>query len=217
MSITHLPRICAGLMLAAVAALTAPGCAVIDVMSANRPVDDSHMSHAIAAIAPIGTPRDQTIQRLNAAGIQGDFINSVGHVVDGKMSMSEVDVTLRDSLYEAQSWKRPNGEDWLIDVLLTFDTAGRLESITSQPNFGHVPPSTRLVRRRWRPDGQGLAFQQLGNDGDVPRLLQLTSTAANTPGVATTQSASTAESSEFLPPKIAIGISDSPNAFDNLR
>jgi hypothetical protein len=74
------------------------------------PLQDADLTKKIMAIAPVGTPRDETIQRLKAAGIDGAFGSDKS--------------AIGSEYYCCRSWRRENGEVWRINLLLHFDKSG---------------------------------------------------------------------------------------------
>jgi hypothetical protein len=85
------------------------------------PLDDSDLTKKILAIAPVGTPRDETVRRLRAAGIDGAFGSE--HSAFGK------------DYYCCQAWRRTPGEVWRISLLLHFDKSGNLCETLDLPDL----------------------------------------------------------------------------------
>jgi len=96
------------------------------------PLDDSDLTKKILAVAPVGTPRDETVRRLRAAGIDGAFGSE--HSAFGK------------DYYCCQAWRRPHGEVWRISLLLHFDKAGNLCETLELPDLHADNPKSAKVR-----------------------------------------------------------------------
>ena len=71
------------------------------------PMVYEEQSKELLKIAPLGTPKDQAIQQLEAAGVSGEFASS-------------------PSIYYCDLWKRENGNRWHLNVALLFNEAGEL-------------------------------------------------------------------------------------------
>ena len=96
------------------------------------PLDDSELTKKILALAPVGTPREETVQRLKAAGIDGSF-------------GSERSAFGKD-YYCCQTWRRSPGEIWRISLLLHFDKSGNLCETLELPDLhADNPRSTKTV------------------------------------------------------------------------
>ncbi len=94
------------------------GCVVPQMV--RCPVADADLSKNIFEIAPKGTPRDETISKLRAAGIDGSFAPDKS--------------TMGKDYYCCQSWRRPSGEVWRISMLLHFDKSGNFVETLDMPN-----------------------------------------------------------------------------------
>lgn len=102
----------------------------------------SEQKARIHEIAPVGTPRDEAVERLRAAGIDGEF-------------------GARDTIYYCGLWERPDGTYWQMDVALLFDAEGRLYDL--RPAEAEVRPLTE----RSGPEGGTPA-----RAGNAPRATQ---------------------------------------------
>ena len=71
------------------------------------PMVFEEQSKELLKIAPLGTPKAEAIQKLEAAGISGEFAS-------------------RSSIYYCDLWKRENGKRWHLNVALLFNEAGAL-------------------------------------------------------------------------------------------
>ena len=103
----------AGALLLALCAFFAAGCQLGDRLVFS-PLNHQELERELMDIAPIGTPREQAVESLKAAGIAGRY--------------GGVDESAR-SLYYCNTWERPDGERWLIDAALLFDDKGALYAV----------------------------------------------------------------------------------------
>lgn len=71
------------------------------------PMVFDEQSKELLKIAPLGTPKAEAIQKLDAAGITGEFASS-------------------PSIYYCDLWERENGKRWHLNVALLFNEAGAL-------------------------------------------------------------------------------------------
>jgi len=71
------------------------------------PIVFDEQSKELLKIAPLGTPKAEAIQKLEAAGISGEFASS-------------------PSIYYCDLWERENGKRWHLNVALLFNEAGAL-------------------------------------------------------------------------------------------
>jgi hypothetical protein len=85
------------------------------------PIADADLTKRILEIAPKGTPRDETIAKLKAAGIDGSF--GAEKSAFGK------------EYFCCQSWRRPDGEVWRINLLVHFDKAGNFVETLDLPDL----------------------------------------------------------------------------------
>jgi hypothetical protein len=85
------------------------------------PIADADLTKKILDVAPIGTPRDEAIGRLKAAGIDGAFGSD--HSAFGK------------DYFCCQTWRREHGEVWRISLLLHFDKSGKLCETLDLPDM----------------------------------------------------------------------------------
>ncbi len=74
------------------------------------PLSYPEQKTAIMEIAPLGTPRDETVKKLAEAGIEGSF-------------------GIRNSVYYCDFWQREEDQRWHLDLALLFDQTGRLYQI----------------------------------------------------------------------------------------
>jgi hypothetical protein len=82
-------------------------------LSHNEQVDE------ILEIVPLKTPREEVVEKLEAAGISGNF---------GPAS---------NSIYYCDLWTREDGSRWHMDVALLFDQSGELyKTRRSQASIG---------------------------------------------------------------------------------
>lgn len=93
------------------------------------PVADADLTKKILAVAPVGTPRDEAVRRLKAAGVDGAFGSD-------KSAFGK-------DYYCCQTWRRPHGEVWRISLLLHFDKSGNLCETLDLPdlNAEHSKPA----------------------------------------------------------------------------
>jgi len=94
------------------------GCVVPQMV--RCPMVDADLSKNIFEIAPKGTPRDETIAKLRAAGIDGSFAPDKS--------------TMGKDYFCCQTWRRPGGEVWRISMLLHFDKSGNFVETLDMPN-----------------------------------------------------------------------------------
>jgi hypothetical protein len=87
------------------------------------PLPTTEQVHEILAIAPLGTSRDDVLQKLSDAGISGSFGEN-------------------QSLYYCDLWKRKDDLRWHLNVVLLFDDDGKLYA-TRPDASGHVDPTPR--------------------------------------------------------------------------
>lgn len=85
------------------------------------PIADVELTKKILEIAPKGTPRDETIAKLKAEGIEGSF--------------APVKSAMGKDYFCCQSWRRPNGEVWRINLLLHFDKSGNFVETLDLPDL----------------------------------------------------------------------------------
>lgn len=71
------------------------------------PLVFEEQSQELLKIAPVGTQKEQAIERLNAAGVSGEFSSS-------------------PSIYYCDLWEREDGKRWHLNVALLFNEAGEL-------------------------------------------------------------------------------------------
>ncbi|MCH9653995.1 MAG: hypothetical protein K0U86_15140 [Planctomycetes bacterium] len=71
------------------------------------PMVFEEQSKELLKIVPLGTPKTEAIQKLEAAGISGEFATS-------------------PSIYYCDLWERENGKRWHLNVALLFNEAGAL-------------------------------------------------------------------------------------------
>ncbi|MEX0716897.1 MAG: hypothetical protein WD066_09930 [Planctomycetaceae bacterium] len=139
-----------GAWLAAAIALAA-GCRLGQpTIEANR-LSWSEQKSRIHEIAPVGTPRDEAVERLRAAGIDGEF-------------------GARDTIYYCGLWERPDGTHWQMDVALLFDADGRLYDL--RPAEAEVRPLTEGPEQRGTRgrDGHATSVRRGETAGEEPQL-----------------------------------------------
>jgi hypothetical protein len=85
------------------------------------PLADADLTKRIFEIAPKGTPRDETIAKLRAAGFDGAFGSD-------KSAMGK-------DYFCCRSWQRPDGEVWRINLLLHFDKMGNFVETLDLPDL----------------------------------------------------------------------------------
>jgi hypothetical protein len=95
------------------------GCVAVPQM-VRCPMGDADLSKNIFEIAPKGTPRDETIAKLRAAGVDGSF--------------APQNSSMGKDYFCCQSWRRPDGEIWKISMLLHFDKSGNFVETLEMPN-----------------------------------------------------------------------------------
>lgn len=71
------------------------------------PMVFEEQSKELLKLVPLGTLKDEAIQKLDAAGISGEFASS-------------------PSIYYCDLWERENGTRWHLNVALLFNEAGAL-------------------------------------------------------------------------------------------
>ncbi|HET6426251.1 MAG TPA: hypothetical protein VFG20_21345 [Planctomycetaceae bacterium] len=86
------------------------------------PLPIAEQTAKILEIAPLGTPRDEAIERLEKAGIVGNF--STGS---------------SKSTFYCDVWPQPDKERWHINVVLLFDEDGAL--------YGTLPALPSAVKK----------------------------------------------------------------------
>jgi len=107
----------------------AAGCVGPQIQAVRCPLDDKELNKKILEVAPVGTPRDEAVKRLNDAGISGAFGSE--HSGFGK------------DYYCCQKWHRPSGETWRISLLVHFDKSGKLSETLDLPDLSadHAKPT----------------------------------------------------------------------------
>lgn len=98
---------------------TVAGCVGLPMV--RCPLPDAELTNKILAIAPVGTPRDETIRRLKAAGLEGAFGSD-------KSSLGK-------DYYCCQCWRQPHGERWRVSLLLHFDKEGKFCETLDLPDL----------------------------------------------------------------------------------
>ncbi|MFN0195176.1 MAG: hypothetical protein ACKVT0_00395 [Planctomycetaceae bacterium] len=90
----------------------------------------SEQQQEILKLAPVGTSREEVVDRLKKAGIDGTF-------------------GVSDTVYYCDIWNRPGGERWHLNVALYFDDEGLLydsrlaQAETGLVNESQVDPSLK--------------------------------------------------------------------------
>jgi hypothetical protein len=112
------------MLLAAAAAGFLAGCQMTPAAAiVGCPLPSTEQVQEILAIAPLGTHRDEVVQRLSKAGIAGNYGEN-------------------QSLFYCDLWKRSDDLRWHINVVLLFDDDGKLYA-TRPDAAGQVDPSPR--------------------------------------------------------------------------
>lgn len=88
---------------------TFSGCMLAPGSIEPSPLSAVEQQIEILDLAPVGTPRDEAIRRLETAGIEGGFGASGAK-----------------STYYCDLWNRPDGTRWHLDVAVLFDDDGRV-------------------------------------------------------------------------------------------
>lgn len=91
------------------------------------PLAVTQQAAEVVRVAPLGTPRDDVMQRLKDAGIRGNFGEN-------------------ESIFYCDVWNRDSGERWHINVVLLFDTAGRLYATRPDLAAGSSPSETERAK-----------------------------------------------------------------------
>jgi hypothetical protein len=92
--------------LAAVFLALAAGCQ-LQTQLVPSPLSFEEQQQALLQIVPLGTSREEVIQKLEAAGVEGAF-------------------GISDSVYYCDAWIREDDTRWHLDVALLFDQSGEL-------------------------------------------------------------------------------------------
>ena len=83
------------------------GCQLNSQQIVASPLSYRDQEAEILKIAPEGTPREEAIEKLTAAGIQGEL--------GGKRT-----------IYYCDLWEREDGERWHLNVALLFNESGKV-------------------------------------------------------------------------------------------
>lgn len=118
----------AALLLGALGTIGLTGCHLATGSIEPAPVSAAEQRMQILEIVPVGTPRDEAVRRLEAAGIEGGY-----------------GATGAESTYYCDVWNRPDGERWHIDVAVLFDDDGRVW-IARSGSTSVTPLGTRTTR-----------------------------------------------------------------------
>jgi len=89
----------------------------------ESPLPTETQQAELLAIAPVGTPREETLQKLADAGL----------VIHQGAS---------DTIYYCDVWNRPDGNRWRMNVALLFDKQGRLYRARSADALTSVDSGT---------------------------------------------------------------------------
>lgn len=104
------PRFNAGMFaIFVVGWLFSAGCVGLHTIQPS-PWTYSQQHEAILEMAPFGTSREDVVDRLTKAGIEGNY-------------------GISKSIYYCDIWDRPDGARWHLNVALYFDEAGSLYDI----------------------------------------------------------------------------------------
>ncbi|MEX0728938.1 MAG: hypothetical protein WD065_21870 [Planctomycetaceae bacterium] len=93
----------------------------------------SQQHEAILKIVPLGTPRDDVVNRLTKAGIEGSY-------------------GISESIYYCDIWDRSDGARWHVNVALYFDESGNLYDI--RPGQADTGPYNGTMATNDAPDDQ---------------------------------------------------------------
>ncbi len=89
----------------------------------NCPLPSTEQVQEILQLAPLGTPRQEAIERLKKAGVLGTFGEN-------------------QSIYYCDVWDKGEGLRWHINVALLFDDSGTLYATRPDRN-GQIDPTPR--------------------------------------------------------------------------
>lgn len=144
--------------------LVAVGCRLAGGRPLMRPSFD-RQQRTVLGVVPFGTPREQTVRRLEQAGVDGSF-------------------GISESVYYCDLWEHAGAEaDWRMDMALFFDQSGRFYKVgRGQSQTGVVGSAggdrsgqSRTAGRSSRPTGsRGAKAAELAagsdrSDEDRPR------------------------------------------------
>ena len=122
MSLPSARALCASLA----AALLAAGCHLTPVPSAVPcPLPLADQQRSVDEVLAKGVSRDDAIRRLDEAGLQGRF-------------------GATESIYYVDTWTRPGGEEWLMEVAVLFDSDGRFTRVRAA-DAEAIPTSKPVV------------------------------------------------------------------------
>jgi hypothetical protein len=91
----------------ALALVALAGCASLSTQIVPCPLTYSEQIKEVLTVVPKGTRRDDALQKLSAAGIEGSF-------------------GISRRVYYCELWTRPDGSRWHMNVALLFDETGKL-------------------------------------------------------------------------------------------
>jgi hypothetical protein len=108
--------------------VTLAGCASLSTQIVPCPLTYSEQIKEVLTVVPKGTRRDDALQKLSAAGIEGSF-------------------GISRRVYYCELWTRPDGSRWHMNVALLFDETGKLYKtqtadcdVTSSPDKSLAAP-----------------------------------------------------------------------------
>jgi hypothetical protein len=115
----------------ALALVALAGCASLSTQIVPCPLTYSEQIKEVLTVVPKGTRRDDALQKLSAAGIEGSF-------------------GISRRVYYCELWTRPDGSRWHMNVALLFDETGKLYKtqtadcdVTSSPDKSLAAPGAQ--------------------------------------------------------------------------
>ena len=90
-----------------IAVILLSGCHLGLARVTESPLSYSEQKQAILEVAPIGTPRNEAMNKLSEAGIEGSY-------------------GVSESIFYCDTWTREDGAKWHINVSLYFDKSNKL-------------------------------------------------------------------------------------------
>jgi len=118
--------------LGAVLAGIVAGC--VNPQLVRCPLSDSDLTKQILEVAPMGTSRDEAVDKLKSAGIDGAFGSARSQ--------------FGQEYYCCTTWRRPHGEIWKISLLLHFDKSGKLCETLELPDLHPESPKASKTSRQ---------------------------------------------------------------------
>lgn len=121
-----LPR-CSNLMIGLLIVACGLGCQTTPAPNLiSCPLPSTEQVREVLKVAPLGTSREETLEKLAEAGITGSFGEN-------------------QSLYYCDLWKRDESLRWHLNVVLLFDDEGKLYA-TRPDASGQIDPSPRSAK-----------------------------------------------------------------------